>query len=117
MTDGRPFALLLGTAFVALASQAVHAAPPPCPTPADSAPYLLETWPPAASTASGRPADPSVENETLAAYAQLRSAAFMGWARSGIHVVTRMGIHPQLYRLASPLADRRQVTFFRRRAD
>src|SRR5688500_7072858 len=109
-----PLTLLLGAA---LAAQAAPPAPSPCPTPADSAPFLLQPWPPPTSAGADRPADPAIHDDALPAYAQVRSAAFMGWAPSGIHVVTRMGVHPQLHRLASPLADRRQVTFFRRRVD
>ncbi|MDB5105499.1 MAG: peptidase family [Fibrobacteres bacterium] len=53
--------------------------------------------------------------EPLAAYAQVRSAGFGGWADTGMYIGTQLGRYPQVHRVASPGADRRQLTFFPRR--
>jgi dipeptidyl aminopeptidase/acylaminoacyl peptidase len=53
--------------------------------------------------------------DPLPAYVEVRSAGFAGWADTGMVIGTRMGRYPQLYRVAAPGADRRQLTFFPRR--
>ena len=55
--------------------------------------------------------------EALKAYTQVRSAAFAGWASHGIHILTRLGTHPQMHHLDAPLAKYRQETAFDRRVD
>lgn len=115
-----PMAFRYSFAAGSLAFALASAAPPP----GDSAPsplYHLQSWPAAAAAASqaalDAAPDPATSDDALSAYSQVRSAAFAGWGPTGIYMLTRMGPHPQLYRLAEPLADRRQATFFRRRVD
>lgn len=87
--------------------------------PAENDVFKLQTWPPAphGKPAASPAADPASGDDPLAAYTQVRSAAFMGWSPGGIHILTRMGPHPQFHHVSAPLADRRQETFFRRRVD
>jgi acetyl esterase/lipase len=53
--------------------------------------------------------------EPISAYAQVRSAGFVGWADTGMYIATQLGRFPQVHKVAGPGADRRQLTFFPRR--
>lgn len=98
-----------------LASLAVLTAAPS----ADTGLYSLQSWPPERAAGISLDAAPvaGAGEDRLLAYTRVRSAAFMGWGVRGLYVASRQGPHPQLHHVAAPLAPRRQITFFRRRAD
>ena len=82
----------------------------------DSADYHLESWPPESSTGLGSKTLGADEDQAILSYIHVRSAGFAGWDdSSGIYVGSQMGKLPQLYRVASPGSDRRQLTFFPKR--
>lgn len=123
----KPRNLFFAAALAAFAAPATPAAPAPkalqAPkaTPADTGLYSLQVWPPE-TPAGGDPTlwtstTPADSEDLLAAYSQVRSASFAGWAPAGIYALTRIGAYPQLHQVAAPGADRRQKTFFKRRVD
>jgi dipeptidyl aminopeptidase/acylaminoacyl peptidase len=84
----------------------------------DTATFRLQTWPAGEARSVGaRPAAADGAGEDpVSAYIQVRSASFAAWdGAGGIYVGTRLGVYPQAYRVAAPLADRRQATFFTKR--
>jgi pimeloyl-ACP methyl ester carboxylesterase len=89
----------------------------------DTSAYHLETWPINAVTENKKQrllgrlgASDSTGYDALSAYIQVRSARFGGWDdSSGMVVGSQLGQYPQLYRIGSPGADRRQLTFFSKR--
>jgi acetyl esterase/lipase len=92
---------------MALIVAATHAKPAPLPPEAG---IRLDRFPLQSDTAFD-----SAFLEPLSAYAQVRSAGFVGWADTGMYIATQLGRFPQVHKVAAPGADRRQLTFFPRR--